>query len=136
MIYCTFIFLPKTVKGISNFRPAGSDNFILTSVQLLPLLAFASMIPALVSKTDLSLFAQRATHLAPLPHISGSEPSGLNILILNCAFLEGSITSNPSAPIEILRSQNFLAKAFNLPLFIFSFLLSMSIKSLPEACNL
>jgi hypothetical protein len=52
-----------------------------------------------------------ATHRTPLPHISDSEPSALNIRIRASARSDGTIKMRPSDPIPKCRSLTETASA-------------------------
>ena len=93
--------------------------------------------PALVSIriSDLSLisllsFKKAIKHLIPLPHISGSEPSELNILIFTKhLFLDSNTRIIPSAPMP-----KFLLHRCSIKLSLFS--VNKLSKLLPRASKI
>ena len=86
----------------------------------------AIFLPAIFSRK-----AYLAAHLAPLPHISATEPSELKNCHLKSTVSEFSIKIKPSAPTD-----NPLAQTFSIKFLLYNdiylpSLLSIIIKSLP-----
>ena len=102
--------------GISDGFKIGSPiSTVAPSIPLLPKEGCTSNTPAPVS-TDITLtsgptkpseIAKATKQRIPLPHISPSDPSALNIRILRSAMVDGAATIRPSAPIPLCLSLIF-----------------------------
>ena len=124
----------KVDVPISTLNNAGSSFSNVISIVLIP--DFVSTVIFSCFKIPF-LYTKSPKHLIPLPHISASLPSGLNILYPISATSEGVTNNTPSPPTpKCLWHKNLHASALSASGITSPALSSIIGKSLPIPCIL